>query len=1193
MSWHLQSVTDPDLLPRVFPRGSRIHTFSANSISGLILRLNGNEEVPAGPLRLAIVDDTESLAARCSEAAALLSAGSPVEGWLAPNIVFHEAMDRKKIAFVFTGAAAAYQEMGRSLLRELPALLMRISQRAPHLVRSAGWMGRSDTFPASPQDQFIGSTLLSQIHRELTCQIFNLSPDAVIGVSSGETNALMAVGLWPEIDSLIADVQRSQLFERHLAGQFLAVRSAWSQPQVSWENWVIVHEVAEVRQLVAGEDRVFITVIYTDQHCVISGDSAACRRVIEAVGAERAIRQPFEVAAHCTAVAPYADEWQRIHTRETAAMPGETAIYSNNSNAAYPPTSHQIGNELTGQLLKTVNLPDTIRKAWDDGIRVFVEHGPRDTLSKAIGTILKGKPHVGIALDVFGACAVTQAAKAAAELWSIGAGIDIAKISPPVKPASGLMSYPIRWKPISVGGIPLNRVTSIGLDGGSFVMSPPRIDFLVAGNSVKEWAPQHLALRIHERARAAQSAYVNHQIQCHRRYHEFLRATLAGLRHPPTLPDLSKSQTPASTDNGETAGEVVPRPLFNRQDLIGLASGKISHYFGPRFKQQDDFPIQVRMPEPPLLLCDRVTRIEGEPGVLAAATIWTETDVRQEWYLHNGRMAPCAVIESGQADLLLISWLGIDFENKGKRAYRLLGSQVTFHRELPRPGETLQFEIRITGYARQGEVRIFFFDYDCLVNGTPLISVRRGHAGFFTKEELAQSKGVLWNPAEAKYSAAAARQLPAVRTRKHSFSAAEVQAFAAGNLAACFGANFVPGSAHLRTPRIQGGEQTFIGEILELDFAGGPCGRGYARAAAVINPQAWYFTGHFRNDPCMPGTLMAEGCMQLMSFYLAAAGCTLDRDGWRFEPVIDKMYPFLCRGQVVPSSRELVFELFVDELHCDPWPHLRAHALATVDGIKALLCEGLEVRLVPEAPETPVPAPSGRMAEASPSNITVAPRNQLGQVPPLKTIFQHVKLWKLGAIELGVAMSESEVHGCHTVISEVFVTELGQTLDHRYQADTIHVYSRDAERVFGTISITSSGPVGLPLERSVPMPPGYSREDTVQFSKLAILKSYRGKQNYQILIGEFAIGLLREIQKLGYRSLILESILSPMHQAFYKMLGLKIIGAPYRYAGWPDRVEPNHILMGNSIDDCLAGSQAHFAGHPRIDRQASAPSPAL
>jgi len=45
------------------------------------------------------------------------------------------------------------------------------------------------------------------------------------------------------------------------------------------------------------------------------------------------------------------------------------------------------------------------------------------------------------------------------------------------------------------------------------------------------------------------------------------------------------------------------------------------------------------MPEPPLLLVDRVTAIEGVAGSMGTGTIRTETDVREDaWYLHDGRM---------------------------------------------------------------------------------------------------------------------------------------------------------------------------------------------------------------------------------------------------------------------------------------------------------------------------------------------------------------------------------------------------------------------------------------------------------------------------------------------------------------------------------------------------------------------------
>jgi hypothetical protein len=137
-----------------------------------------------------------------------------------------------------------------------------------------------------------------------------------------------------------------------------------------------------------------------------------------------------------------------------------------------------------------------------------------------------------------------------------------------------------------------------------------------------------------------------------------------------------------------------------------LAHGKISTLFGPMFESQDGYRRQVRMPLPPLLLADRVLGIEGEPGLMKTGRIWTENDVLPDsWYLHNGRMPMGIMIESGQADLLLISWLGIDLTHPGNRVYRLLGCELTFKGGLPQVGETLHYDINISGHARHGELQ--------------------------------------------------------------------------------------------------------------------------------------------------------------------------------------------------------------------------------------------------------------------------------------------------------------------------------------------------------------------------------------------------------------------------------------------------------------------------------------------------------
>jgi hypothetical protein len=201
----------------------------------------------------------------------------------------------------------------------------------------------------------------------------------------------------------------------------------------------------------------------------------------------------------------------------------------------------------------------------------------------------------------------------------------------------------------------------------------------------------------------------------------------------------------------------APRALrFPRAALETHAAGRISTIFGPQFARQDGYFRQVRMPEPPLLLADRVVGLEGPPGVLGKGVVWTETDVRADsWYLHQGRIPAGVMIEAGQADLLLISWMGIDFLNQSERAYRLLGCTLTYHDRLPKIGDTLRYAIAVDGHAQHGDVRLFFFHYDAVVDGRPALSVRGGQAGFFTEAELAESAGVLWDAETGEHAATA------------------------------------------------------------------------------------------------------------------------------------------------------------------------------------------------------------------------------------------------------------------------------------------------------------------------------------------------------------------------------------------------------------------------------------------------------
>ena len=429
---------------------------------------------------------------------------------------------------------------------------------------------------------------------------------------------------------------------------------------------------------------------------------------------------------------------------------------------------------------------------------------------------------------------------------------------------------------------------------------------------------------------------------------------------PATTTSIQPREKPAvsAPQASPSAPYVSPPPLWNRAELEALAAGKISEVFGELFEKQDGFSRQVRMPTPPLLLCDRVMSIDAEPGVLRPhTTIRTETDVDSNaWYIHEGRMPPGVLIESGQADLLLISYMGVDFENRGERVYRLLGCDLTYHSELPEAGTLLHFDIHIDGFATHGETRIFFFHSDCRKGGPEgelVLSVRNGQAGFFTDAELADSGGILWSPEDETPDFSASRlDAPGAICTKRSFARADLEAWAQGDAFACFGDGFSLAQTHVATPRPPAGDMLLFDRVTELDPAGGPWKRGYLRAELDLVPESWFFQGHFKDDPCMPGTMMFEGCLETLQLYLTAQGHTLRKDGWRFEPLHSEQFALRCRGQATPSAKLLVYEVFVKEVVGGEKPRIVADILATVDGLKALHCKDVGVQLVPDWPLT-------------------------------------------------------------------------------------------------------------------------------------------------------------------------------------------------------------------------------------------------
>ncbi len=992
--------------------GPKLSLYAADDRLGLRRALEQDRPHGKGPWRVAFFGSSQEKNTLRQKALQHLQQDKPAEGWHPDGFAFGSAAVPGELAFVYTGAAAAYAQTGRSLWMTYPGLVQGLLDKIKDPQKARQWIQTAwtDEF-RQPFHQLIGTTVMAQIHTQWSRKVLGLKPKAAIGLSAGETNALLAFDLWQDMDLLLEEIEKSGTYTHALGGPFEAVATYWGSNQqatVAWENWRLFAPREVVEAALKQEQHLYLTIVYTDQDCMIGGDAQACRRVVDVVGKDRAVLVDNQFAIHCPPVQAFSESWRKLHTRPMTPVKG-IKLYSSFFGGVYDPTVERIAQALTGQAVGVIDFPKLIRQAWQDGLRIFVEHGPRSTLTSSINTILKDKPHLALAWDKYGHDPLHQLYKTTCELWC--AGVEVA--CPLDLQAAGsndhqprLMTFNLHKPEIRLSSSdsepmapppPIQEITAEKAQPTARRLPPaPRLAPVLDikdGQAGAEPRPSSITQegpvpanfaeprsesaidrvkRFHDRLLEAQQAYLSRQAEAYQATLQVLQnletttpvnikvdqqpeAKSSDSMLPTTTAGMSQPSALAADQHNRTA-EVGAGRCFDHQALLIHSAGKISDLFGALFQKQDTYAVQVRLPEPPLLLADSIMGLEGEPGSHGQGSLWSETTVHADsWYLHHGRMPAGIFVESGQADLFLISWLGADLLNQGERAYRLLGCELTYHGELPKPGDVLRYHITITGYAQQGGVRLFFFENDCWINGERRLSVRHGQAGFFTAQELQASAGALWDPAAAPYAPQAKIEWLERHTTKQAFSEQEVTAYTQGDIAACFGEAFKDTATHTRTPRSQEGRMNFIGAVTTYDLHGGPAGQGYLRAETAIDPKAWYFDCHFKNDPCMPGTLMAEAGLQLMAFYMTGAGLTITRDGWRFEPATGQSFKFVCRGQVVPSSRHMTYELFVDELISGPQPSLRAHLLCTVDGVKAFLCEHMVLRLVPDWPLTSMP----------------------------------------------------------------------------------------------------------------------------------------------------------------------------------------------------------------------------------------------
>ena len=461
-----------------------------------------------------------------------------------------------------------------------------------------------------------------------------------------------------------------------------------------------------------------------------------------------------------------------------------------------------------------------------------------------------------------------------------------------------------------------------------------------------------------------------------------LRADLAALLAPPgsggaaVLPaapaDTAAGTGPTVTGAGPSltgappsvtvevpARSPKPKPpgvIWDEDELLEFATGSIAAVFGEKFSVIDSYDRRVRLPAQPYHFVTRVTGLDATTGQFKKSFIQTEYDVPEgAWYSVDGQVPPAVTIEAGQCDLLLVSYLGIDFANKGERSYRLLDSTLSFYGDLPQEGQTLRYDIWIDQFVTHGETTLFFFHYDCYADGRLILKLKNACAGFFTQAELESSLGIIEGNLGRTVAATERKTFkPLVHTDRTTLSTSDLRRLTEGRVAEVFGPAYDQQGAN-PSLRLTGGRLLMVDEITELDRKGGSYGIGSIKARKALVPGEWYFTCHFPDDPVVAGSLVAEGAVQLLQAYALSLGLQMSLPDARFQPVPELETNVKVRGQVTPDYSEIRYEIDVTEVSLLPRPTVIADVLVYRDDKPAIAVRNLGIQILekPGAPYRP------------------------------------------------------------------------------------------------------------------------------------------------------------------------------------------------------------------------------------------------
>ena len=237
----------------------------------------------------------------------------------------------------------------------------------------------------------------------LLCNL-QIKPDAIVGHSTGEYSALVAAGAQKisSREQLAADILSLNNRYRELSEHGLIEKGVLLT--VGFAPLDTVQDLLRDR-----EGQVFVAMDNCPNQWILFGREKEIGEVQAKLQKRGAIcdRLPFDRAYHTPLFESFTRELEPFFEGLEFTAP-HIPLYSSSEAGRYPEDAAGVRKRAVEQWAKPVRFRETIQAMYDDGIRIFIEVGPRNNLTAFVSDILRGRPYLAVASDVPNRSGITQ-----------------------------------------------------------------------------------------------------------------------------------------------------------------------------------------------------------------------------------------------------------------------------------------------------------------------------------------------------------------------------------------------------------------------------------------------------------------------------------------------------------------------------------------------------------------------------------------------------------------------------------------------------------------------------------------------------------------------------------------------------------------------------------------------------------------